>query len=100
MTEIIFEKSVFIKTLEALTTNFELETPVGLLITEKKDKRFQLALTRVGGLPLQAFGPCEIKGPDVKVNFNVDQLRGQINATSVDQKNVTLHAGAGMLLVA
>ena len=100
MTEIKFDKNVFLKTLDALTTSFELESPVGTLTTQKKDKRFQLALTRVGGIPVQAFGPCEMKGPDVKVPFNVTQLRGQINATSVDQQFVTLHAGAGMLLVA
>lgn len=100
MTEIKFDKVVFLKTLEALSTNFELESPVGQLITEKKENRFKLGLMRTGGIPVQAFGPCTIKGPDVRVNFNVDQLRGQIEATSVDQEKVTLHAGAGMLLVA
>lgn len=100
MTEIKFDKSVFLKTLEALSTNFTLESPVGQLVTQKKEGRFQLGLMREGGIPVQAFGPCSIKGPDVRVNFNVDQLRGQIEATSVDQEKVTLHAGAGMLLVA
>jgi hypothetical protein len=100
MTEIKFQKSVFIKTLDALTENFELESPIGLLSTEKKDKRFSLSLKRVGGIPVAAFGSCEMKGPDVKLNFNVNQLRGQILATSVDQEFVTIHAGAGMLMVA
>jgi len=100
MTEIKFEKSVFLKTLDALSTNFELQSPVGQLVTDKKQSRFQLGLLRVGNIPVQAFGPCTIKGPDVRVNFNIEQLRGQIEATSADQEKVTLHAGAGMLLVA
>ena len=100
MTEIKFEKTVFLKTLDALTENFELESPVGELATEKKDQRFSLQLKRVGGIPVAAFGPCEMKGPDIKLFFNINQRRGQIQATSVDDKFVTLHAGAGMLMVA
>jgi hypothetical protein len=100
MTEIRFDKSVFLKTLNALTENFELESPVGELATDKKNQRFSLTLKRVGGTPVAAFGACEMKGPETKLFFNINQLRGQIEATSVDEKFVTLHAGAGMLMVA
>lgn len=103
MTEVIFNKSVFIKTLDALTDQFELASPVGLLCTEKAGGQFELLLARKvesGNALLQAFGPCVIKGPDVKVNFNVEHLRGQIAATSVDKEWVTLHVGAGTMFVA
>jgi hypothetical protein len=100
MTEIKFDKSLFLNTLDALSTGFELESPVGEFATEKKTQRFWLQLKRVGGIPVSAFGICEMKGPDVKLYFNINQLRGQIEATSVDDKFVTLHAGAGMLMVA
>lgn len=100
MTEIKFDKSMFLKTLDTLTQNFELESPIGEFATEKKTQRFSLQLKRVGGIPVAAFGVCEMRGPDVKLNFNITQLRGQIEATSVDDEFVTLHAGAGMLMVA
>jgi hypothetical protein len=100
MTEIKFNKSVFLKTLETLTENFELESPVGEIATDKKNQKFTLQLKRAGGAPVAAFGACEMKGPDVKLFFNINQLRGQIEATSVDEKFVTLHAGGGMLMVA
>jgi hypothetical protein len=100
MTEIKFKKSVFLKTLDTLTQNFELESPVGEIATDKKNQKFSLQLKRVGGTPVAAFGSCEMKGPDIKIFFNINQLRGQIEATSVDDQFVTLHAGAGMLMVA
>jgi len=103
MTEVVFKKSVFLKTLDALSEQFKLASPVGLLCTEKTTGQFELILAREaekGNALLQAFGPCVIKGPDVKVNFNVEQLRGQITATSVDKEWVTLHVGGGTMFVA
>ena len=86
MTEVIFDKKTFLATLDALQTQFTLLTPIVQLVTEPSGDRFQLHARRDDSTPISegagqevaAFGPCQVKGEPVSVEFDIKDLHSAI----------------------
>ncbi len=113
MTEITLPKKSFLATLDALQTQYQLSTTVVHFETEPAGDRFMLAAKRgiepvVGPVgydaPVQqapevrAFGPCQVVGDPVSVDFDLKELQTAILKVHSDPKeeSVTLVVSAGV----
>jgi len=105
MTEVTFDKKTFLATLDALQTQFKLMTPTIQLQTELGGTRFQLHAKRMSDhpdrddmQPVSAFGPCQVKGEPVSVEFDIKDLHAAILDAhqSHEAEKVTLLVGEGV----
>jgi hypothetical protein len=98
MTEITFNKNAFLATLEAMLTNFELESNSFTLESEPSGDRFILAAKRKDGNDVRAFGPCEVKGDPISVIFDSVALQHSIEETfrTANAEKMTLIVGDGL----
>jgi hypothetical protein len=98
MTEITFNKKAFLETLTALETQFKLSSNDLLLETEENGQRFVLEAKRSDGPEVRAFGPCQVKGEPVKVNFDLKEVENAVRSAheGADSDSVTLLIGDGL----
>ena len=93
MTEITLPKKSFLATLDALQTQFQLSTTRVHFETETSGNRFILAAKRglepvLGPVAqdappqsapeVRAFGPCQVVGEPVSVDFDIKELQSAI----------------------
>ena len=98
MTEVTFHKKTFLATLDALQMQFDLVGPELVLETEPSGERFIMAAKRKDLTDVRAFGPCEVRGEPISVEFNIDDLRAAIlDAHQTDEaEKLTLLVGNGI----
>ena len=95
MTELTFNKNAFLTTLETFQTKFELENNSFTLESEPSGDRFILSAKRKDGNDVRAFGPCQVKGEQVAVIFDANELQRSIAEVhgNSNTPNVTLIVG-------
>jgi hypothetical protein len=96
MTEIQFDRKIFVKTLEAFRTQFQLSKPTVTLQTEESGDRFVLTAIREGASEVKAFGPCRVTGEPVNIEFDMSDLAGAIEAATIASDDLTLLVGEGL----
>lgn len=98
MTEVTFNKKAFLGTLEALRQQFTLASNELTLETEASGERFILEAKRSDGAEVKAFGPCEVHGEPVRVNFDLTDVENAVlSAHEGDtSESVTLIIGEGL----
>jgi hypothetical protein len=98
MTEVTFNKKAFLETLHVLQTQFNLVTPAVQLATEPSGERFSLTAKRDDDQNVGAFGPCEVKGDPISVEFDIKDLEAAIIDAhgASDVEKVTLLVANGV----
>jgi hypothetical protein len=98
MTEVSFNKKAFLATLEALQNQFTLATNDLTLETEPNGERFMLGGVRTDGNEVKAFGPCQVHGEPVHVNFDLKDIESAILSAheGQDSETVTFIIGDGL----
>ena len=98
MTEITFHRKTLLATLDAILTQFDLASSDLILETEPSGDRFILVAKRKDLQDVRAFGPCQVKGNPVSVEFDINDLQTAIvDAHQTDEaENVTLLVGDGL----
>jgi hypothetical protein len=98
MTEVTFNKKAFLETLEVLQKQFTLASNDLMLETEEGGERFILEVKRSDGQEVRAFGPCQVKGEPVKVNFDLTEVESAVKSAheGANSDSVTLLIGNGL----
>ena len=98
MTEITLNKDVFLKTIQAFQSQFEVENPEVVLESDPGGERFVLTAKRPNGVPVKAFGPCLIKGDQFSVEFDMKELEQSIEEafSGSEMTDVTLIIANGI----
>lgn len=96
MTEIQLNLSTFVNTLEAIRSKFTLASTTVTLETDESGKQFILTARRENAPEVRAFGPCEVKGAPLNVEFDMADLESAIANASVSGETLTLLVGDGL----
>jgi hypothetical protein len=98
MTEVTFNKKAFMATLDALQQQFTLASNELTLETEPNGERFILGAKRSDGNEVKAFGPCQVKGAPVHVNFDLKDIELAVLSAhqGAESEDVTFIIGDGL----
>jgi hypothetical protein len=96
MTEIQFNRSTFVHTLEAIRSKFTLASTTVTLETDEEGTQFVLTARRENAPEVRAFGPCTVNGAPLNVEFDMADLESAIAGATIGGETLTLLVGDGL----